>query len=201
MPESVTDRPTKAHEYIFLLSKSKNYFYDAEAIAEPCSESTHARLSQNVQAQIGSTRANGGAKTNGNMKAVPPKSWKGSEFHTGQTAEHQLGRSQSNRVKNNGSFNGAMQIMPENRNKRTVWSVGTQPYSEAHFATYPPDLIRPCILAGSRAGDVVLDPFGGSGTTGQVALELGRKALLIELNPEYLPLIDRRTKQRGLSLG
>ena len=80
-----------------------------------------------------------------------------------------------------------------NRNKRSVWTVTTQPYKEAHFATYPPDLIKPCILAGTKPGDVVLDPFGGSGTTGQVSLELGRRALLIELNPDYAKIIDKRT--------
>lgn len=81
----------------------------------------------------------------------------------------------------------------ENRNKRSVWNVTTQPYAEAHFATYPPDLIKPCIMAGTKCGDVVLDPFGGSGTTGQVALELGRSAILCELNPEYAKIIQRRT--------
>lgn len=87
------------------------------------------------------------------------------------------------------------------RNRRSVWTVPTFAYSEAHFATFPPDLIKPCVLAGSRAGDVVLDPFGGSGTTAQVALELGRRALLIELNPEYVRLIHQRTSVTlGLSL-
>lgn len=87
------------------------------------------------------------------------------------------------------------------RNKRSVWTVPTFSYSEAHFATFPPDLIKPCILAGSRPGDVVLDPFAGSGTSGQVALELGRKALLIELNPEYVKLIEQRCHiTRGLGL-
>ncbi len=81
---------------------------------------------------------------------------------------------------------------PTNRNKRSVWSVPINPYREAHSATFPPDLIKPCILAGTRPGDTVLDPFAGSGTTGAVALELGRKALLIELNPDYVKLIERR---------
>lgn len=175
MPESVTDRCTKAHEYLFLLTKSERYYWDQEAILEPVSPNTHARLSQNVQAQIGSERANGGAKTNGAVKAV------GRKFDPGAGN------------KNNASFDAAMAIMQEVRNKRSVWTVATMPYKEAHFATYPPDLIKPCILAGSRPGDVVLDPFGGSGTTGEVALELGRRALLIELNPEYIGIIERRT--------
>jgi DNA modification methylase len=199
MPESVTDRPTKSHEYIFLLTKSRDYFYDAEAILEPCSESTHARLSQNVQAQIGSERANGGAKTNGNMKAVARKSWKGSNFDNKRDLERHpnVGK---NRVKDNMSMDSALAIMPEKRNKRSVWTVPTFSFSDAHFATYPPDLIKPCILAGSKVGDTVLDPFSGSGTTGQVAGELGRNFIGCELYEKFLPMIERRTSQPGLML-
>lgn len=205
MPESVTDRCTKAHEYVFLLSKRERYYFDQEAILEPCSPNTHDRLSQDVQNQIGSTRVPG--KTNGNMKAVGRKSWKGSEFHTGKTGEHQLGRSQSNRKydpgtgnKNNPSFDAAMAIMPENRNKRSVWTVTTQPYKGAHFATFPPKLITPMILAGCPVGGTVLDPFGGSGTTGEVAESCGRNSILIELNPAYIELQKQRTAQMGLGL-
>ena len=151
MPESVTDRCTKAHEYIFLLSKSARYFYDAEAIKEPAANSSIARLSQpNLASQVGSARVPG--KTNGNMKAV------GGEM----------------------------------RNPRSVWTVNTQPYKGAHFATFPLNLIRPCILAGCPTGGTVLDPFGGSGTTGQVAMEEGRKSILCELNPEYVQLMNQR---------
>ncbi len=144
MPESVTDRPTKSHEYLFLLTKSANYCYDADAIKE---------------------------KTNG---------------------RELFGNS---RLLNHDDRNDcARQDMTENwnRNKRSVWTVATAPYSEAHFATYPPDLVKPCIMAGTRVGDTVLDPFAGSGTTGMVALELGRKAILIELNPKYCDLIRQR---------
>jgi len=174
MPESVTDRCTKAHEYVFLLSKSARYHYDAEAIKEPA----------------------GG--------------WNDSEFQTGKTAAHQLGRAQKNRPsKKRGEFAGktedmadtgqnAFRAVTETRNKRSVWTVGTQPYSDAHFATYPPELIRPCILAGCPVGGTVLDPFGGSGTTGEVAEMEGRNSVLIELNPEYIPLIKKRTAQMGL---
>lgn len=195
MPESVTDRCTKAHEYIFLLTKSERYFYDAEAILEPSSPGTHARLAQNVAAQVGSARANGGAKTNGNMKAVGRSSWNGSRFDKGKTDVHQGRKAQRHEdrgVKNNGSFDEAMAVMPEMRNKRSVWTVPTYGVKEAHFATFPPDLIKPCILAGSRPGDVVLDCFGGSGTTGMVARELARKAVLVELNPEYAAMAERR---------
>lgn len=151
MPESVTDRCTKAHEYIFLLSKSQRYYYDADAIKEAAAESSLARLSQpTLDQQAGSARVPG--KTNGNMKAV----------------------------------GGDM------RNKRSVWTVTTKPFSGAHFATFPPDLIEPCILAGSPRGGVVLDPFGGSGTTAGVAIKHGRKAVLCELNPEYAALVPER---------
>lgn len=101
-------------------------------------------------------------------------------------------------TKNNASFDEAMAIMPIDRNKRSVWTCPTHSYAEAHFATYPPDLIRPCILAGSRPGDTVVDIFGGSGTTGEVAIQEGRKALLIELNPEYVKLIRRRCEPSEL---
>ena len=184
MPESVTDRCTKSHEQIFLLSKSERYYYDQKAILEPVSPNTHARLSQDVQNQIGSERANGGAKTNGNMKAV------GRKFDTGEQSQN----------KNNPSFDAAMAIMPNERNKRSVWTVSTKPYKGAHFATFPTDLIEPCILAGAPAGGIVLDPFFGSGTTGQVAQALGRQFIGLELNEAYKPLQDERLRQPSLIL-
>lgn len=172
MPESVKDRFTKSHEQIFLFSKSKDYYFDQEATLEPCSPNTHARLSQDVQNQIGSTRANGGkAKL---MKAV------------GRKYDIAAGN------RNNPSFDSAMAIMPEKRNKRSVWTVSTKGFSEAHFATYPPELIKDCVLAGSRPGDTVLDPFFGAGTTGLVAQENERKYIGIELNPEYINIAKKR---------
>lgn len=146
MPESVTDRCTKAHEYLFLLSKQPKYFFDSEAMRED---------------------------------AV--KGACGSSFNKGKTAEHQLGRSSD-----------AERVEDGKRNRRSVWSIATRPYKGAHFATFPPALIEPCILAGSRPGDLVLDPFMGSGTTAQVALQHGRRAVGSELNPEYLSLIEKR---------
>lgn len=134
MPESVTDRPTKSHEYIFLLSKSATYYYDYEAILEPVTGTTHARVSQNVIKQVGSFRANGGGKTNGPMKAVI------------RTPKQQPAGSG---IKNNDSFNNALVLPVTERNKRSVWTVATQPYSGAHFATFPPALIEPCIKAGT----------------------------------------------------
>jgi DNA modification methylase len=186
MPESVTDRPTKSHEYLFLLSKSATYYYDHDAIKEPMSMSSVARLDQDVESQAGSTRANGGAKTNGNMKAVGDKQRGHSRRHAG--------------------FNDRWDAMEKAeqcsgmRNKRSVWTVATKPYTGAHFATYPPELIEPCILAGSRVGDIVLDPFFGSGTTGEVALNLGRQYIGCELNPAYEPLQIERTRQPSLLL-
>jgi len=178
MPESVTDRCTKSHEYLFLLTKSDRYYYDHEAIKEP---------------------ANCG--------------WNDSEFQTGKTGDHQLGRAQKVRPSaKKGSFNGktesmagtgqnAFRAVTDTRNKRSVWTIPTAPYAGAHFATFPPALVTPCILAGTKPGDTVLDPFGGSGTTGAVALMLGRKAVLCELNPEYAKLIeDRTTTTFGLGL-
>ncbi len=150
MPESVTDRCTKAHEYIFLLSKKSKYYYDAEAVREECSGTGH-----------------GGSPNN-------------------------RGKRQETLSQNKGGNLGDWDD-GKGRNKRSVWNVNTQPYSGAHFATFPPDLIKPCILAGCPTGGTVLDPFGGSGTTGMVALELGRSAELIELNPDYVEIIKGRT--------
>ncbi|MEQ4198756.1 site-specific DNA-methyltransferase [Pseudomonas syringae] len=187
MPESVRDRCTKSHEYIFLLSKSKKYYFDQAAILEPCSPNTHARLSQDVQAQIGSERANGGAKSNGNMKATVRKSNGVGWGHGTDSDQRQRGR-----VKDNESMNSALAIMPTERNKRSVWTVATHSFKGAHFATFPPDLIRPCILAGAPRGGVVLDPFGGAGTTSLVSMQEGRRSIICELNPEYAALARAR---------
>lgn len=182
MPESVKDRCTKAHEYIFLFSKSPRYYFDAEAILEPCSPNTHARISQDLQEQIGNYRANGGKKTSGPMKAVPHKT-----------------RMAGPGVKNNPSFETVCCMPVEKRNKRSVWTVSTKPFKEAHFATFPEDLIVPCILAGCPAGGLVLDPFNGSGTTRIVANKLGRNAIGFELNPEYIEIENRRrSKELGM---
>jgi DNA modification methylase len=184
MPESVTDRCTKAHEYIFLLSKSAKYYYDHEAIKEPVTQSSIERLSQpNLEHQAGSDRVPG--KTNGPMKAV------------GRGGKNAFRGQGSNRDTETGPANRDGRDMKEigtddTRNKRSVWTVCTQPYKEAHFATFPRALIEPCILAGCPAGGVVLDPFGGSGTTGEVAASNGRDSILIELNPAYVKLAADR---------
>jgi DNA modification methylase len=210
MPESITDRPTTSHEKIWLLTKSERYFYDAEAIREPVSESTHARLSQDVQNQIGSERANGGSRSDRPMKAVgrnsrqnvdrvpdPRKKQDGhGRRHVGFNARWEEGQRKlaeaGSGIKNNDSFDAAMAIMPDSRNSRNVWTIPTAAFSEAHFATFPPALAERCIKAGSPAGGSILDPFGGSGTTALVAACLGRTATLIELNPEYATLARAR---------
>ena len=153
MPESVKDRCTKAHEYIFLLSKSERYYYDSDAISEDLQGPAHA-LCNKAASDAGHLRNDVGTER---MQKIWGESGK--------------------------------------RNKRSVWTVTTSPYKGAHFATFPPDLIEPCIKAGSKAGDTVLDPFGGAGTTGLVADRLGRNAVLCELNPTYAELAENRIRQ------
>lgn len=190
MPESVRDRPSTAHEYVFLLSKSERYYYDAEAIVEPVSPNTHMRLSQDVANQVGSDRANGGAKTNGKMKAVG----RNSHANVDRVPRVRKLAAAGSGIKNNDSFNAATCLPVTHRNKRSVWSLATEAFSEAHFATFPPALVEPCILAGSPAGGTVLDPFGGAGTTAMVADRLQRDAIMIELNPEYAAIAERRIR-------
>jgi len=187
MPESVQDRCTKAHEYIFLLSKSQKYYFDNEAIAEPLASASIARLSQaNLENQKGSDRVPG--KTNGNMKAVGPRFW-GDKYGNDD--------SEKSRTKSGNEWAGNE---TERRNKRSVWTVTTKPYKGAHFATFPSDLITPCILAGAPAGGVVLDPFMGSGTTAAVAILNGRNYLGCELNPAYKELQDERIRNAHLEI-
>lgn len=202
MPESVRDRCTKAHEYVFLLSKSERYYFDHESIKEPGALSSVERLSQSgLEEQAGSSRVPG--KTNGNMKAVGHLP--GNKSHKG-TSAYEAGddkmRTKAGLVDYCQRVNSDPSLMLM-RNKRSVWTVATQPFNEAHFATFPVELIQPCILAGCPAGGVVLDPFGGAGTTGVAADQLGRNAVLIELNPDYADIARRRiaTVQPGLPLG
>ncbi|RFB35704.1 site-specific DNA-methyltransferase [Brevibacillus sp. VP] len=195
MPESVGDRPTKAHEYIFLLSKSERYFYDAEIIKEKMAQSSLERLSQNIENQEGSYRANAGGKTNGNMKAVG-----GSK---GAFGPLQSRKRNGNKERKHGGDRGRPESNPgssipregSTRNKRSVWTVATAKTTGAHFAVFPPKLIEPCILAGCPQGGIVLDPFTGSGTTPVVARNLGRKYLGIELNPDYIKIAEDRIKR------
>jgi DNA modification methylase len=156
MPESVTDRCTKAHEYIFLLSKNQKYYFDNESIKE---EGVYPEGTKAAKGSVERQNQQG-------VNARPPE----------------------------------YKIYDGMRNKRDVWTVPVKPYSGAHFAVYPEELIQPCILAGSRVGDIVLDPFFGSGTTGQVCQNLGRKWIGCELNKDYEKLQNERLVQQGLEL-
>ena len=176
MPESIRDRCTKSHEYVFLLSKSERYYFDAIAIAEPASENTHARQKMPDGWDTGAG-GHGSFHRQGREKGK-----------TRKLAEPGSG------TKNNGSFDQAMAVMPDTRNKRSVWTITSEPFPEAHFATFPTALVEPCILAGCPEGGTVLDPFGGAGTTGLVADRHKRNAILIELNPEYAAMAERRIR-------
>lgn len=184
MPESINDRPATSHEKIFLLSRSAKYFYDADAVAQPCSKNTHARISQDLANQVGSYRANGGNKTNGPMKAV---------YRSRKMAKPGSG------IKSNESMENALALQVTERNLRNyepapieAWNIATASFKEAHFATFPPELAERCIKAGCPEGGIVLDPFGGAGTTALVAERLRRDSILIELNPEYADIARKR---------
>ncbi len=157
MPESVTDRPTKSHEYLFLLSKSSRYYYDQDAIREPLTESTKKR----DKTPRGRSQDGGGS----------------AKSMAGYLYTPDLGNMTSN---------------SKGRNKRDVWTIPTKPFKGAHFAVMPEALVEPCILAGSAPGDLVLDPFAGSGTVGVVAKRHGRRFIGTELNPEYAVMAERR---------
>ncbi|MDD1002386.1 DNA-methyltransferase [Pseudomonas sp. TNT2022 ID642] len=200
MPESTRDRCTKAHEYIFLLSKSRRYHCDMEAIREP--------------AIYGATPTGVGfghgfdAVTK--PRATVPTGWDTSTGDGGHGAFHKEGAERARRDSFKREDSKREQVIPgqnkgthrpdrkestwdtATRNKRSVWTVATHSFKDAHFATFPPDLIRPCVLAGAPRGGVVLDPFGGAGTTAVVAMQEGRKSILCELNPDYAAMAERR---------
>lgn len=180
MPESVTDRCTKAHEYIFLLSKSRNYYYDHESIKTPLKESSNKRLSQDISHQEGSGRVPG--KTNGPMKAVGKKH-KNTEYKGQQTNTFHKTRNDSG---------DEWESEDGMANKKSVWTVTTKPFKESHFATFPERLIVDCIKAGCPENGVVLDPFMGAGTTAIVARKLDRNYIGFELNPDYIKIAENR---------
>lgn len=170
MPESVTDRCTKSHEYIFLLTKSARYYCDMEAIKEPGVWSVETRKANANENQ----KSFPDSKRNG-IRQRKPAGWDTRQGAHG--AFHREGRAEDIEYTTTTALT---------RNKRSVWSIATQPMPMAHFATYPEKLVEPCILAGSRPGDLVLDPFAGSGTTLRVAIRHGRKAIGCELNFKYI---------------
>lgn len=179
MPESIYDRPTKSHEYLFLLARSERYRYDAAAIAEPSSDKSHPRIGQVKPAGWAEGPGSHSAKDHARRKA-------------GLRDSTKFGRGAGWRVP--GSFGAAVSEVVQERNVRTVWTFPTQPYQGAHFATFPEELVARCILAGSRAGDTVLDPFMGSGTVARVARSLGRHYIGCELNPLYVDLAAERAR-------
>ena len=224
MPESVRDRCTKAHEYIFLMSKQRRYYYNYEAVREPAvyggNEARYARAAK-ANKSLPTSERNG----------IRPRSWKGSDFHNGRNLlihpnvgkkrgwnekpsgdpgahgafhrEDRAKKKSGNKERKPGTSRGcpdgsgsnvcgSVPWEGERRNKRSVWAVSAKPYKEAHFATFPPDLIEPCILAGCPVGGTVLDPFSGAGTTGLVAVQHGRLYIGYEINPEYIAMSRRR---------
>lgn len=190
MPESVTDRPTRSHEFIFLLTKSLNYFYNHEAIKERSiyvvdgtgTAARKARASEDLKSH----------PTN-EMSGIRSAGFKDASKMNGKHSDKQRGHS-----RRHAGFNDRWDQMDRAeqcagmRNKRDVWNVATANFKGAHFAVFSPELIKPCILAGSKAGDTILDPFGGSGTTAAVATEYGCHAITCELNPDYIKLIEQR---------
>jgi DNA modification methylase len=178
MPESVRDRCTKAHEYVFLLTKSERYFYDSQAVSEPLAQSSIGRAERKQRlidragvGTIGKQVAGGVDASHGYAGLALARNGKtGYDLESG------------------------------NRNRRSVWEIATKPYSGAHFAVMHSDLVEPCIKAGCPEGGIVFDPFAGSGTTLAVAAELGRSAIGCELNPDYIALAERRIKDARASV-
>lgn len=202
MPESVTDRCTKSHEYIFLLSKSPKYYYDQYAIRTTVKDSTVQRMMQQIEDQKGSERVPG--KTNGTMKAVGPGRKPAPQDNrggnqggtTGIKAYNHRGTGDKKLTGHSGNFDSDGNLIGDGMaNKKSVWTVTTKPFSEAHFATFPQDLIVDCIKAGCPEGGIVLDPFMGAGTTALVARKLNRNYIGFELNPEYLKISEKRLKK------
>jgi DNA modification methylase len=198
MPESVTDRCTKAHEYLFLLTKSERYYWDAEAMKEDATGALPGNVSHKHTAEYEDSgdekhRTKAGLVAYAERQRSKRDSFKRDDSKRaavmpGQTVgTHRADRDES-------------EYDTARRNRRSVWTVATQPYAGAHFAVFPAALIEPCVLAGSRPGDVVLDPFMGSGTTAQVAQALGRQWIGCELNTEYAPLQQARTAQAALAI-
>lgn len=194
MPESIKDRPATAHEKIFLLSKSPRYFYEAEGVRQGAAESSVQRWSQDIDAQEGSHRANGGTKSNGTMKAVGgPRS-----AHMAGTPRKDVDRWRE--VDGGVATRGSRSLRNWEPAPLHAWVMGSAPFSEAHFATFPPELVERCLTAGCPKGGSVLDPFGGAGTTALVADQMQLDATIIELNPDYVHIAATRIERdRGMA--
>jgi site-specific DNA-methyltransferase (adenine-specific) len=187
MPESTKDRPTKAHEYIFLLSKSASYFYDADAVAEPA-------IGQNEHDLTGPGYAAPGQPPQTGSRKVP-QGWdigKGAHGTIHKDGRRRKNEETGDRRKVGFNERWDSSAPAATRNRRSVWTIPTQPFKGAHFATFPEALVEPCVMAGCPAGGLILDPFTGSGTTGVVALKNFRRFVGIELNPAYAAMAIRR---------
>jgi site-specific DNA-methyltransferase (cytosine-N4-specific) len=206
MPESVTDRPTTAHEYLFLMTKSEKYFYDADAIREPSTGNAYSRgegLNPKARVPTGWDTGDGDHRQLTGRYAQPnsPQSIKsphgqGFTRRAGKNSRVNVDRvPRARKSRQNESFSAAVTEPVLSRNKRSVWTIATQPFPEAHFATFPEEIPRTCILAGTKPGDVVLDPFSGAGTTGVAALALGRDYIGIDRKPEYIAMARRRLEK------
>lgn len=191
MPESVRDRCTKSHEYLFLLTRSQRYFFDFEANKEPVTGGAHSRGS-GVNPKAGMPTG-WDTRTGAHRELTGQYSGNGVGFGRGYDKVAKL------RAKQNESFSAAVAGLVDVRNRRSVWTIPTQAYSGAHFATFPEALVEPCVLAGSRPGDIIFDPFFGTGTVGRVAVRLGRQFIGCELNPSNAALQDDRL--RGVTAG
>jgi len=191
MPESVTDRPTKSHEYLFLFAKSPRYYYDAPAIREPTTGNAHAR-GGGVNPKARAT----GRNSRESVDRDPEHAGRAMKVPTGWNTgkgSHDTLRG-TGRYKQNPSFSAAVADLVTMRNRRTVWEIASEPFAEAHFATFPTALVAPCILAGCPAGGIVFDPFSGAGTTGLVASRLGRHYVGLELSREYCLMAQERIR-------
>lgn len=180
MPSSVKDRPTTSHEYVFLLSKSARYHYDGQAIAEPLAESTLREIAEGYNGQATKDYESAGVQDPSSVKARIIAGKRGKNEETGDRRKDGF----------NERWDSSTPALT--RNRRTVWTIPTQPFKGAHFATFPEALVEPCILAGCPEGGTVLDPFTGSGTTGVVALRHHRRFIGIEINPAYAAMATRR---------
>lgn len=191
MPESVADRPTRSHEYVFLMTRARRYYYDADAIAEPSATDQPPRPVSGWASGPGSHHVldhNAGTmdERRERSRALGDKLAEAPRDAVRSSASARMGRG--------AGWRDDPSTSPPTRNSRTVWTIATHAYPEAHFATFPPELARRCVAAGSKRGDLVLDPFAGSGTVGLVADRLGREFVGIELNPEYAAIAERRLR-------
>ncbi len=187
MPESVTDRPTRSHEYIFLLTKSEHYYYDHEAIKEPSVADHGSGNGYKRESRLTYTDAKGPRGSDEPWKPKGKNSTQDKQA-SGRRITENVARARAEGGTHDSPFG-------DTRNKRDVWTVNTEPFPEAHFAVFPVDLILPCVLAGCPAGGTILDPFSGAGTTALVAKENGRKCIGFEMSEEYLQISIRRLSQ------